>query len=266
MKRLSFEQERKTVPDAVRSPASLFGRMKDAAMVGVALLGFSGCASAVAQSPPTVQRTEYRAVGSDSITPAFKPDSSLLYARTSHKDGVSPTASTVEIAGRTLEVVRLDTDLAILDRQTVQYREPETTSPSGMYQNSVLVPGVSRFLVSISPNENIRNLAFQYPTPNGTIARGIDLTEFNSLVRNVSGQEMARVNIVVERGTFNNNGVTTDYTNAYVFPQNAQGQVITRRGNGEYIVYVASFFNSSGTGGTSLIVEPGNRDTLYASR
>jgi hypothetical protein len=199
--------------------------------------------------------------------PFISPDLRMAAA----KDGVSPNASSVEIGGRTLEIVRLDTRLADLDTQTARYREPEiNSSASGSYMNSVLIPNEIRFLVTISPRDGTRMLDFQFPRePVGggsSGVRSINLTDFFTYVRNLSGQDATRVNFIVDPGTFNNNGVTTAFTNLYIFPLNSQGQPITRRGNGEYIIYAATYYSNQSGGSASLLVEPDNRDSLYARR
>ena len=272
MKRLSFEQERKSVHETARPPAGLWGRAKEAAVLGVALLGLGGCASAIAGAPSTVP--QLRNTSSDVQAPTV-PLTSTRYTMVGAKDAVSPTASTVEIAGRTLNIVRLDTQLADLNTNTARYREPETipSQPDGRYANSVLVPGEARFIVTLVPRDGMRRLDIVFPRERETNTalpdaggRGVDLTSFASYVRTVAGQEMARVNFIVETGTFNNNGTTTNYVNAYIFPLNAQGEAITRRGNGEYIIYAASYYTNSAGGSASLLVEPNGRDSLYASR
>ncbi|MFA5091711.1 MAG: hypothetical protein WC483_03925 [Candidatus Paceibacterota bacterium] len=272
MKRLSFEPERKSIHETARPPAGLWGRAKEAAVFGVALLGLGGCASALAGASSTFP--QMRNTSSDIQAPTT-PLTSTRYTMVAAKDAVSPTASTVEIAGRTLNVVRLDTRLADLDAQTARYREPETipSQPDGRYANSVLVPGEVRFIVGLIPSSGVRELDIVFPRERDTNssapvagARGVDLTSFASYVRTVAGQEMVRVNFIVETGTFNNNGTTTNYVNAYIFPLNAQGEAITRRGNGEYIIYAATYYSSSAGGSASLLVEPNGRDSLYASR
>ncbi len=273
MKGLTFEQERKGVHEKARLPAGLWGRMKEAAMLGgVALLGLGGCASTMAGAQPTLPQIRSPSTEIQRVT-GVNP--SIGYTLVSAKDAVSPTASTVEIAGRTLNVVRLDTRLADLNTQTARYREPETvpSQPDGRYANSVRVPNEAWFVVTLIPSQGVRELDIAFPrerdsnpsapTPG---ARGVDLTGFASYVRTVTGQEMARVNFIVETGTFNNNGVTTNFVNAYIFPLNAQGEAITRRGNGEYIIYAATYHSSSAGGSASLLVEPNGRDSLYASR
>ena len=272
MKRLSFEPERKSIHETARPPVGLWGRAKEAAVLGVALLGLGGCASAMAGAPSTVP--QMRNASSDVQAPTV-PLTSTRYTMVAAKDAVSPTASTVEIAGRTLNVVRLDTRLADLDAQTARYREPETipSQPDGRYANSVRIRGEAWFVVTLIPSQGVRELAIAFPrerdsdpsAPNaGT--RGVDLTSFANYVQTVTGEAMARVNMIVETGTFNNNGTTTNYVNAYILPLNAQGEAITRRGNGEYIIFAASYYSSSAGGSFSLLVEPNGRDSLYASR
>jgi hypothetical protein len=232
-------------------------RMKDVAIVGAALFTLGGCAGGMANTPR----------GGPVPSPNITPESS--------RQAVPPTAESVVIGGRTLNVVRLDTRLADLNTQTARYREPETipTESGGRYANSVWVPNEVRFIVTITPNDGLRRLDIVFPRerdrdPSAPDAgtRGVNLTDFSAYVRTVTGQEMSRVNFVVESGTFDNNGVTTNFTNAYIFPLNSQGQPITRRGNGEYIIYSATYYANRGGGSVSLLVEPGNVDSLYPRR
>ena len=162
MKRLSFEPERKSIHETARPPAGLWGRAKEAAVLGVALLGLGGCASAMAGAPSTVP--QLRNTSSDVQAPTV-PLTSTRYTMVGAKDAVSSTATTVEIAGRTLNVVRLDTRLAELNVQTARYREPETipSQPDGRYANSVLVPGEARFIVTLVPSRGVRELGYCIP-------------------------------------------------------------------------------------------------------
>ncbi len=273
MKRLTFEQEGREPRAMERVRQGFLNRMKDVAIVGAALFTLGGCAGGMASSAPG-SVPNMRGASAAEPRGMSMPTPNFSVALT--KDAVSPTADSVVIGGRTLNVVRLDTSLANLDRQTARYREPETipTDTGGRYMNSVWVPNEVRFLVTIFPNEGTRMLDVQFPrerdpNPSGGRTPGlgsINLTEFSNYVRSVSGQEMVRVNFVVETGTFENNGVTTNFTNAHIFPLNAQGEPITRRGNGEYIIYAASYYANRAGGSASLLVEPGNRDSLYAQR
>jgi len=270
MKRLTFEQDGREPRQMERVRQSYLNRMKDVAIIGAAIFtlgGFAGSIPTMQVGTPRVEQASAKPTG----IPFISPDLRMAAA----KDGVSPNASQVEINGRTLEVVRLDTRLAELDGQTARYREPETipTQTGGRYSNSVAVPYEVRFIVTISPDAGTRMLDLEYLVPRSSNVSGrrnpgssVDLTDFMNYVQRVSGQEMTRVNIIVETGRFNNNGVDTFFANAYIFPLNTQGVPITRRGNGEYIIYSASYYAQSGGGSVSLLVEPNNRDSLYALR
>ncbi|MCI0503564.1 hypothetical protein L0Y65_02525 [Candidatus Micrarchaeota archaeon] len=285
MKKLDHGQERlANAHEKARPPSRFWARMKEAALVGVALVGLGGCASGLAgaQARPGNNVSQNSsatagASGSRSTTPSD-------YSSISTTSAISPTATTIEIGGRTLNIVRLDQRLADLNTKTARYREPEElpvemggTGPlattNGRYANSVLVPGEARFLVTLLPRENRRSLNIIFPRERdsepsapGAGVRTVNLNEFAAYVRALTGQEMARVNFIVEAGTFNNNGVTTNYTNAYIFPLNSRGEVITRRGNGAFIIYSGSYYASSAGGSASLLIEPNGRDSLYASR
>ncbi|MFN7991289.1 MAG: hypothetical protein U0R44_03990 [Candidatus Micrarchaeia archaeon] len=172
---------------------------------------------------------------------------------------------TREINGRRLNVVRLENTLAQIDNDTIQYREPEvlpTDANGNVYRNSVRIPNEVSFLVTLDPANNLRRMSVRFPRtresdPNAPNAglRGMDLNNFAAYVRQVSGRDMVRVKFYVETGTFTYNGRQTTYTNAYVMPLDASGNVLTYRGNREYIMYGATYYADFAGGDPQLIVD-----------
>lgn len=86
------------------------------------------------------------------------------------------------------------------------------------------------------------------------------------LVKKTTGQDVKRVQIVLEQGTFDYEGKNAKYYTAYVFPIDAQGTKITSRGLGKYLVFEAYHFYYTGgavggvdanSNGMTLLVEPG---------
>lgn len=185
-------------------------------------------------------------------------------------------AQDVVIQGQTVRVVLLDKTLSELDRETERYRQGEyfdTVEMHGVtttYSNAVIVPGVVTFMVSYGSTGKILDVTFprerdENPSSPNAGARAFDLTEFANLVKNETGNEMERVKINLERGTFMQGIQQVDYVTAYLLPLNANGEPITRHGQGQYLVYECSYYSGRTFGGTSLVVEPNNQDTMARS-
>jgi hypothetical protein len=271
MKRLSQE---KAGGDASRATERLrqgaLNHLKELAFIGGAALGLSGCAGAMsagsgdlmAKIPSSASMSDYSAP-QNGPSVSSTPSVTLLAAASN----IAPDATSVEIMGKKLNVVRLDARLADLDRQTEQYREGEflPKSADDYYTNSVRVPGKIRFVVSINHADGNYRVDMDFPNRSSGTG-GVNLNDFATYVEKVSGQKMERVKFVVEIGTFDDNGSKIEFESAHLFPLNAKGEPITKRGNGEFIVYTASHFADRGGGSASLLIEPENRDTLYASR
>ncbi len=177
-----------------------------------------------------------------------------------------------EINGRRLRVIRLDRTLADMVRSTATYSSREfLPGPSNnyVYSKDIIIPNEVTFVVSLNPRNDTRFLGVRFsPTrdsnPNDPNAgyRGMNLNDFNSYVHSLSGRDMERVMYVVETGTFQYNGRETNYTNMYMFPLDANNNMLTRRGNGEYIVVDCSYYADQVNSGISLIAEPNRRDTI----
>jgi hypothetical protein len=255
MKRRESIQTRGSDSHAERVRQSYLNRMKDVAIIGAAIFTLGGCAGG--------------GVNTQSSNSAFSQNGVL-----ESTGRISPTDESVVIGGKRLKIVRLDTSLAELDRQTTQYRYPEKIPAGyeGIYVNAAGVPHDVSFVVNITRIRGTVPIAYLMmayaPTPSAEHPETemINMFDFYRYIRTVSNQEMSRVNIVLERGLFDNNGVTTRYTNAYIFPLNASGGAITRQGNGEYIVFSATHHADKVGGSTLLLIEPGNQDSLYPRR
>jgi len=185
----------------------------------------------------------------------------------------------VQIEGQNVKVNKLDKPLAEFDAATQQYRRPETTDPrNGMYQIDVIVPGEVCFLVTLNDlsdggiHKDFMNITFPKERENPNVPesrkglRGADLKSFVELVKKTTGQDVKRVKIVLEQGTFDYEGNNAKYYNAYVFPIDAQGNKITSRSTGQYLVFEATHFYypggadagaDSNSHGKTLLLEPG---------
>ncbi len=193
--------------------------------------------------------------------------------------GLSPRMAmaqdeTKDVGGRTVRVVRLDRPLAEMDRETAQYRDSThehmpDRSNNNTYTNDIVVPNEVVFLVSIDRTNNARWLYVRFsrdretdPNNQSPGMRRMNLNDFASYVRSLSGRDMERVKFILESGTFQYNGRETRYTNMYMFPLDANGNILTRRGNGEHIVVDCSYYADQVNSGISLVVEPNRRDTI----
>ena len=179
-----------------------------------------------------------------------------------------------EVGGRQLRVIRLDRTLAEMDRDTAQYRDPAHEHMPGstnnyVYSNDIVVPNEVSFIVSIDRNNDARRLVVRFPAnretnpnPPSPGVRVMNLNDFASYVRSLTGREMERVKFILESGTFQYNGNETRYTSMYMFPLDANGNILTRRGNGEFVVVDCSYYADQVNSGISLIAEPNRRDTI----
>jgi hypothetical protein len=179
-----------------------------------------------------------------------------------------------DVGGRTVRVLRLDRSLADLDRDTSRYRDPSHEHMPGqqnnyVYSNDIVIPNEVTFVVSLDRANNSRWIYVRFPanretnpnTPSPGL-RAFDLNDFNSYVNSLSGQDFTRVKFIIETGTFQYNGRETKYTNLYLFPLDSSGNILTRRGNGEFIEFDVSYYADRAIGGISLLIEPNNRDTI----
>lgn len=189
-------------------------------------------------------------------------------------------AQDVEIAGRKLQVIELSRPLTELDKETEKYRKPEQI-PNGknisIYTNTIDIPGEVRFTVGLDFNDELKKNYAKFigvyfppsreakPDEEGAGSREIDLKDFATYVKQISGQEMIRVKIIVETGTFKFKGKNTTWTNAYILPLDSQGNILTRQGNGRYVIFGATYYADVSGGSPRVLAEPNNRETL-ASR
>jgi len=180
------------------------------------------------------------------------------------------------VLGQKLNVVRLDRPLIDLDKETNKYRRveffPDEHNPR--YSTAVTIMNEVRFIVTLSQSGKLRRLTIRFPPkrdkdPNsrGAGLRGVDLHEFARLVRGLTGEELSRVRIILQTGTFEYKGKETMYTNAYILPVDEQGNVTTCVGNGQYVIFGASYYADKVYSSIGFLVEPDNRTTMrIASR
>jgi len=179
----------------------------------------------------------------------------------------------VQIEGQNVKVVKLTRSLEVLGRETQPYVRPETTDPNGAYQVEVVIPGEVGFLVTLNAlreggkRDNTVGVLFpkwkDSPTrpEDDKGMRGANITDFAELVK-ATGQELKRVQIILDVTRLEEDGKVAKYYQAYIVPIDSQGNRTTQRGPGKYLGYKASYcyFNdgsSQGGGeGFVLLTEP----------
>ena len=180
-----------------------------------------------------------------------------------------------KVLGQKVTVVKLDKPLIELDEATEKYRGneyfPDRTNKM-KYQNVAQIQGEVTFLVSLHQDGKGRlTVAFppereDNPDARGAGIRGADLTKFARLVGALTGQRLTRVRIILDRGTTQYKGKTTAFTNAYMLPVDSNGNVTTNTGNGQYLVYGASYYADTVHSDIGLLVEPNNKTTMKVAQ
>lgn len=178
------------------------------------------------------------------------------------------TVSRIDVSK--LRTVRVDKALVELDRETDPYRGAEgvTKGPDGnTYTNAVTVPGKMSAIVGLSSKG--RNLVVTFrpeldtdPAATRKGVRALSLDRFAEVVKQETGQELERVKLIIKQGTFERGGVTTEYTDVYVLPVNKQGRILTSLGNGQYLMFGASYFGDTLRGAVAKLAEPNDTTTL----
>ncbi len=180
------------------------------------------------------------------------------------------------VLGKKLNVVRLDRPLIELDKETSKYRRveffPDEHNPR--YYTAVTIMNEVRFIVALSESGKLRRLTVRFPPTRdkdpdsrGAGLRGVDLHEFARVVQGLTGERLSRVRIILETGKFEYKGKETMYTNAYILPVDEQGNATTCVGNGQYVVFGASYYADKLYTSIGFLVEPNNKTTMkVASR
>ncbi|MBU0532799.1 hypothetical protein KKB44_04890 [Candidatus Micrarchaeota archaeon] len=189
-------------------------------------------------------------------------------------------AQDVVINGRTIDltVVRLNRTLGELDRETERYREDEffpASHNNHTYSIAAVIPGEVDITITLASQGDNKGLDVVFPaerestrapveiTPGVVVGvRGLDLNGFAAIVQEFTGQELQRVRIVLETGTFELRGVETTYTDIYVLPVDQQGRVLTSLGGGEYVVFGATYYGDTLRGGVVVLAEPTTTSTV----
>jgi hypothetical protein len=169
-----------------------------------------------------------------------------------------------------LRTVRVTRALSELDGETEQYRGTERipTRRDPIYSNAATIPGEVTAIVGYNPRHGHRLVVTfprerdSDPSAEGAGIRGLSLDQFARVVRERTGQELRRMRIILETGTFQRSGQETTYTNIYVLPVDAEGRVLTSLGSGRYLMYGASYYGSTLRGGVSILAEPHDRTTM----
>jgi len=193
----------------------------------------------------------------------------------------------VTIEGQQVKVVKLTKKLDELDTATQRYRtgvgSGEITGLDGHYSNAVVVPREVTFLVTLNflrqdgKRDNTIGVAFPKEKDSPTVPedekgmRGANIDDFAGLVKKVTGHELRRVQIILEKGTdvYQENGMSHQgiYYQAYILPIDSQGNKTTARGPGKYLGYLANYFYWDGGAigggcGARLITEPSDHSPV----
>ncbi len=191
-------------------------------------------------------------------------------------------AETRDINGVRVPVYRLENTISDLDRSTRPFRRGETRERTDtgeeVYSYALQVSEQqTRFSVvsqTLTVNVDGRDVRLknwhlvvrfppsreQNPDAEGAGSRVIGFSNFAESVRVLSGQEMSKVYVVMETGTFDRNGTQTWFANVHIFPLNEAGDVITRRASREYLVYSGVYYGDSFGAEAKVLIEP--RDTM----
>ncbi|MFH0737530.1 MAG: hypothetical protein V1827_02445 [Candidatus Micrarchaeota archaeon] len=147
---------------------------------------------------------------------------------------------------------KLDRTIAQLEKETARYSTNEKlacASNGYKYFHGITVAREAMFVVSIEPN--LKNLTV---SSNGKL-RGANLTDFVALVKETAGESVARVKFLIERGTMDLDGGKANYTTAYIFPLDKNGNVLGKRSDG-FLVYGATAVNGRLFADPVVISEP----------
>jgi hypothetical protein len=174
-------------------------------------------------------------------------------------------ADPVTIRGITAEEVQLDVRLNILDRATDVFRGIDASfevynDETGRYGNSLVVPGVVTFLVTLEPGQKSLDLAFTGESGD-TSYINVDLTEFANDVRRLTGRELdgqdLGVRMVIHRSTTQYEGEEIPLTTLILIPVDAQSnQYVSIDDNDPCLAHMEFFFANSSQGGTAWVENP----------
>ncbi|VVC03126.1 Uncharacterised protein [Candidatus Bilamarchaeum dharawalense] len=185
---------------------------------------------------------------------------------------------TQELGGRRVKVIKLDKTLLEMQEQNkrdrVEVMEITMDIPGvKIYSYIIGGPDGIRFQIGLDHNNVLRKnyvkeinvipSGYKIGDPDAPI-KTIDLASFANFVNDVFGTgSMARVKVILKSGTFTNDqGTEVAYKQAYVFPLDTKANPTTRLGNGQYVAYVATYYQDVFAGGMGIVSEPGNKDTL----
>jgi len=177
------------------------------------------------------------------------------------------SAQTIVIQGLSLETMYLADTVANLDRQTEPYRQEmggERTPSRGDYSNAVVLPRelTGTAIFSADGKKSFGVLYLHNGEQRGWEA---DISAFAELVRNMTGQELTRVKLIVERTTDTTRG--DQILSVYMLPIDSQGNYIATYSGG-YLAVGASVYPQRDTvyGGAALLLEPGTPEPSVVSR
>lgn len=183
----------------------------------------------------------------------------------------------VEVGGRKFQVLKLDMTLAKYEAE--MRKDPNTRvyeqipGPSGarVYTQTVSMGSTwPEFVIALdfknlhgrkTVGVDIKKAEQDRITGELNISN-IDLNGFMQFVHKEFGGQVTRVRTIIERGTYEENGVELPYTNAYILPVDLDGTLMTRLGNGQYLAVLVGYDCGKITAAQVVITEPGGQDTL----
>ncbi len=156
------------------------------------------------------------------------------------------------IGGRWIDAISLDKTFAELSGPSASYSVSEQMPGKAngfTYSSTALVPGKVSFQVSIG-STGLWLKASDLRGGQTKEAPLVDLSDFSSFVKTITGREMKRVKLVVDSPPANS------ASDIYVIPLDENGNIIGGQGNGGYIAYAALQEGATVNGGTWLLIEP----------
>lgn len=181
-------------------------------------------------------------------------------------------AQSFQLRGLTVHTERLSDTIVNLDRATARYRRPETRDRNG-YSNIVFLRHEMTVAVGFAPDgHKTFGIVFpasrdRDPTREGAGTWGMNITDFGTMVSRVTGSELTRVRILVERTTGMRAGREEQILTVTVLPVDSSGR-LTSAYQGGYLAVGASYYPDRGVvyGAHALVLEPGAPEPRIAQR
>ncbi len=186
---------------------------------------------------PEVNRRSFLKVAGRGLVAglAFYTASNILGPSIANSQG----PETRNVAGHELRVVELSESLEKVEEKSEHYPKTENTvkkDGKDVYLNARTVPEKVSFTVGLG--ESMKAFSFRlYET--GKVGE-TSIENFVRIVKEDTGKDITKVKILIEKGSYEEGGKSHEFINAYVLPVNEEGNPITHRGEGEYLIYGAT--------------------------